>query len=153
MVMFVRLKTQLIKIFSINTHTIGLLVIAAIAISVTYSSAKIIHKNYTLQQQITMLKQQNQLQEQTNVNQKLKNQYYTTDAYLELAARRYFNKSVPGERVVLVPETVAKKHAAPKLDPTTAIISSSKDPWFIKNWRAWADFLSGKPIDNQKSQG
>ena len=149
--MFNKLKTQLVKIFSINTHTIGLLVIVAIAVSVTYSSAKIIHKNYTLQQQITILQQQNQLQEQINVNQKLKNQYFTTDAYLELAARRYFNKSAPGERVVLVPETVANKHAAPPIKKKTVIISSTKDPWFIKNWRAWADFLSGKPVDEKQS--
>lgn len=149
--MFNRLKIQLIKIFSINTHTIGLLVIVAIAVSVTYSSAKIIHKNYTLQQQITILQQENQLQEQINVNQKLKNQYFTTDAYLELAARRYFNKSAPGERVVLVPETVANKHAAPPLEPKTIEVSINKDPWFIKNWRSWADFLSGKPVNEQQN--
>lgn len=148
--MFNRLKIQLVKIFSINTHTIGLLVIVAIAVSVTYSSAKIIYKNYTLQQQITILQQQNQLQEQINENQKLKNQYFTTDAYLDLAARRYFNKSTPGERVVLVPETVANKHAAPPLDQKTIVISSSTDPWFIKNWRAWIDFLSGKTTNDKQ---
>lgn len=147
--MFTKLKVYLIKIFSINTHTIGLLVIVAIAVSVTYSSAKIIHKNYTLQQQITILQQQNQLQEQINVNQKLKNQYFTTDAYLELAARRYFNKSAPGERVVLVPESVANKHAAPPAEQNTVAIAASKDPWFINNWRAWADFLSGKPVNDR----
>lgn len=148
-VMFLRIKLFLTKIFTINTHTVGLLVIIAIAVSVTYSSAKIIHKNYGIQQQITILKQQNDLQAQININQKLKNQYYNTDAFLELAARRYFNKSSPGERVVLIPESIAKQHAAAPLGPPDKEVYTSSDPWFIKNWRAWADFLSGKPIANK----
>lgn len=147
--MFLRIKSFLAKMFTINTHTVGLLVIVAIAVSVTYSSAKIIHKNFVIQQQITILKQQNDLQDQININQKLKNQYYNTDAFLELAARRYFNKSSPGERVVLIPESIAKQYAADSLEEPDKTVYSSSDPWVIKNWRAWADFLSGKPISNK----
>jgi cell division protein FtsB len=142
-----KLHTAIQKISSIDTRTIGLIAVLIVAISVTYSSAKIIHKNYQLEQQITILQQENALQEQVNSNQKLTNEYYKTDAYLDLAARKFFNKAAAGETLVLVPEEVALRYATamPTENPES---SSDKTPIFIKNWRMWINFLSGKPIDN-----
>jgi cell division protein FtsB len=108
-----KLHTAIQKISSIDTRTIGLIAVLIVAISVTYSSAKIIHKNYQLEQQITILQQENALQEQVNSNQKLTNEYYKTDAYLDLAARKFFNKAAAGETLVLVPEEVALRYATP----------------------------------------
>jgi cell division protein FtsB len=142
-----KLHTAIQKISSIDTRTIGLIAVLIVAISVTYSSAKIIHKNYQLEQQITILQQENALQEQVNSNQKLTNEYYKTDAYLDLAARKFFNKAAAGETLVLVPEEVAMRYTTPIPDPTNN--SSNKNaPTFLTNWRTWINFLSGKPIDN-----
>jgi len=142
-----KLHTAIQKISSIDTRTIGLIAVLIVAISVTYSSAKIIHKNYQLEQQITILQQENALQEQVNSNQKLTNEYYKTDAYLDLAARKFFNKAATGETLVLVPEEVAMRYTTPIPDPTKN--SSNKNtPTFLTNWRTWINFLSGKPIDN-----
>jgi cell division protein FtsB len=141
-----KIQTVLHKILQVNAHTLGLIAILAIAISVTYSTAKIIHKNYTLEQEITILRQENSLQEQVNANQKLKNEYYTTDAYLDLAARRYFNRASPGERLVLVPESIAQKFITP-IPENLGTENSVKPPTIIQNWRQWLDFFSGKPID------
>ncbi len=136
------------KISSIDTRTIGLGAVLIVAISVTYSSAKIIHKNYQLEQQITILQQENSLQEQVNGNQKLTNEFYKTDAYLDLAARKFFNKAAAGETLVLVPEEVAIKFTTPVPDPTSNP-NNKKAPTFLTNWRTWIDFLGGKPIDTQ----
>ena len=141
-----KIQNTLHKILQVNAHTLGLIAILAIAISVTYSTAKIIHKNYTLEQEITILKQENALQEQVNANQKLKNEYYTTDSYLDLAARRYFNKAAPGERLVLVPDSVAQKFITP-LPENLDTSENTKPPTVIQNWREWLDFFSGKPIN------
>ena len=117
--------------------------IVIVALAVTYSTAEIIHKNYMLQQQITELEQQNIILEQKNINQQLQNNYYQTDAYLELAARRYFNKSTPGETLVLVPENVSLSYT--KEGTSSPQENTSSQPVFIKNWHKWYDFLSGLP--------
>ncbi|MCU0667072.1 MAG: septum formation initiator family protein [Patescibacteria group bacterium] len=146
--MLEKFQNFLHKIFQINAHTIGLIAIVLVAVSVTYSTAKIIHKNYTLEQEISILKQENFLQEQTNTNQKLKNEYFTTDAYLDLAARRYFNRASPGERLVLVPESVANTFITP-LPKTLDSTTKPQPPTIIQNWRKWIDFFSGNPINQE----
>jgi cell division protein FtsB len=147
--MIEKLKNIINKITSIDTKTIGLIIIGVVAISVTYSSAKIIHKNYQLEQEITVLQQQNSLQEQTNKNQKLKNEYYKTDAFLDLAARKFFNKAAPGETLILVPEEVAMARTIPMPETTVNTAPSASSPNFITNWRLWMDFFSGKPIASE----
>lgn len=144
--MIQRIKIIVKNILNIDARTIGLIAVLAVAVSVTYSSAKIIHKNYQLEQQITQLQQENMLKEQINKNQKLKNEYYTTDAFLDLAARRYFNKAAPGETLVLVPKDIAMSYTTPLPSPADTS-NAPKEPSFINNWRLWLDFLSGKPID------
>ena len=142
-----KIKALIQKIGTIDARTLGLLAMLFVAISVTYSSAKIIHKNYQLEQQITALQQENALQDQINQNQKLTNEYYKTDAYLDLAARKFFNKAAPGEILILVPEEVAMSFTTPM--PNAADDSANaKTPTFITNWRTWLNFLSGKPIDS-----
>jgi hypothetical protein len=84
------------------------------------------------------------LQEQINKNQDLKNDYYKTDAYLDIAARRYANKAAPGEQLYLVPKDVALKYVAPP--PNNETPKQNSEPTFVKNWRSWLNFLSGKPI-------
>lgn len=134
------------KVLSIDSRTIGLIAVLLVALSVTYGSAKIIHKNYGLEQQITELRNKNALQEQINANQKLKNQYYTTDDYLDIAARRFFNKAAPGETLVLVPEKTALSYTTPPPEALSGEDDAST-PEFIQNWRIWLDFLSGEPIE------
>jgi cell division protein FtsB len=143
-----KIKALIQKIATIDARTLGLLAMLFVAISVTYSSAKIIHKNYQLEQQITALQQENALQDQVNQNQKLTNEYYKTDAYLDLAARKFFNKAAPGEILILVPEEVAMSCTTPVPD-TSKDGETTQTPTFIQNWRTWLNFLSGKPIDGQ----
>jgi cell division protein FtsB len=143
-----RLHSLFQRLSAIDARTVGLLAILLVAVSVTYSSAKIIHKNYQLEQQITVLQQENALQEQINKNQKLTNEYYKTDAYLDLAARKFFNKAAPGEVLVLVPEEVAMSYTTPPKQNDTSS-QPRKTPEFITNWRKWLDFLSGKPISSE----
>lgn len=144
-----KIHTLIQKISSIDARTIGLGAVIIVAISVTYSSAKIIHKNYQLEQQITILQQENTLQEQINTNQKLTNEFYKTDAYLDLAARKFFNKAAAGETLVLVPEEVAMKYTTPQPELSTAN-GAAATPTFLTNWRTWFNFLSGKPITNNE---
>ena len=142
-----KIQSIIHKVSSIDTRTIGLFFVLIVAVSVTYSSAKIIHKNYQLEQQITILQQENVLQEQINSNQKLTNEFYKTDAYLDLAARKFFNRAAQGETLVLVPEEVAMKYTTPVPGPNNSA-NTKPTPTFLTNWRTWLNFLSGKPIQD-----
>ena len=127
-----------------DTKNLGIYAIAIIALSVAWSSAKIIQKNYELEKQIAKVDQQVSVQEQINKNQKLKNEYFKTDAYLDLASREYFGKSTPGERLILVPTEVAQAFVKPE---TVASINKSQikpKPKIIQNWEKWLNFYKGK---------
>jgi cell division protein FtsB len=127
-----------------STHSIGLYLFLIISLSVAWSTAKIIQKNYELQQQITMLEQQVSIQQQQNKNQQLKNLYYQTDTFLELGARKYFSKTLPGERVYVVPKSVALANTKPEQAPVAKPNTPKTHTKFIQNWLDWGNFLQGK---------
>ena len=127
-----------------DTKNLGLYAVFIIALSVTWSSIKIIQKNYELEKQINQLQQEVTIQDQTNKNQKLKNEYYKTDAYLDLAARKYFGKSAPGERLILVPADISQKYIHPEAQQATAKTTIRTAPKFIQNWQDWINFFLHK---------
>jgi hypothetical protein len=87
------------------------------------------------------LQARNQVWQLENENLKLKNQYLSTDTYLELTAREQFGKGAKDEKLILVPKEIALSRA-PKLTetPTTKQLASANTPSYLKNLRAWRDF-------------
>lgn len=126
-----------------DVRLLGLTIFVGVALLVTWSGVSVIQTNYELQQRIARLEQENQLQQLKNENLKLKNQYYQTDRYLELEARRNFGKAAPGETVVLVPETVALAHVKdlPEETAAEAVEKTADKPAYQKNFEAWMEFL------------
>lgn len=109
----------------------------------SWSGVKVIETNYELQKQIAQLDQQNQIQELINANLKLQNEFYKTDTYLELSARKQFGKGAPGEKLMLVPKSVALLHAKElPADKSKNSESQSDDKQESQsNFSAWMDFL------------
>ncbi len=126
-----------------DTRAIGLAAFGIIAILVTWSGIKAVQKNYTLQKQISELRQQNEVKKLENENLKLSNQYYETDRFLELAARRQFGKAAPGETVVFVPKSVALSNTADlsKTDETKKSEKAAEKPAYQRNFQKWIDFF------------
>lgn len=126
-------------------HNLGMLVIAVVALSVSWTSIKVIQRNYNLMKQISVLEQEVKLGEVLSANQKLMNEYYKTDTYLEIAARKQFNKALPGEQLMLVPKTVALR----SLPSTNEEPNDYKQPEEkLKKWQQWVRFLSGRAISD-----
>lgn len=139
--MFQKIKNnQTLKIV-FDTRNLGLYVLAIVALSVTWSSIKSIQKNYELEKRITKLQQEVLILEQQAKNQKLKNEYYRTDAYLDIAVRKYFNKASSGEQLIIVPSEVAKKYTFAEPQVTKTDESKSDKPQFIQNWQDWINFF------------
>lgn len=132
-----------------DTRALGLVAFGVVAVLVSWSGMKAIQTNYGLQQQIAKLQQQNQVAELENNNQKLRNEYYKTDEFLELSARRQFGKAAPGEKVYLVPKKVALANA-PELSQDKKAAKLEADthkPTYQKNFEAWMNFFLHRQHD------
>jgi predicted nuclease with TOPRIM domain len=106
----------------------------------------VLQNNYKLEKELARLKQQASVQQLENENLKLKNQYYETDQYLELSARRQFDKAAPGESAYLIPASVAhsKTIEIPKEQQTALPATPKAKPKYRQNIDDWLDFLLHK---------
>jgi len=133
-----------IKKYQLNdVRNIGLVLFGFMAAAVTWSGAKAIQLNFDLQKRVVVLQEQNKVQELQNETQALKNEYYKTDEYKELAARRLFGKAAPGEKVYVIPKTVALKYVSadpPPVVPATAP-NPVKLPAYQQHVQDWLDFF------------
>ena len=144
-------NNQTLKSFG-DIRSLGMLAFGLISILVTWSSVKVVQTNYDLQKQISAITQQNEVQSLANNNLKLKNQYFNTNEYLELAARRHFNKAYPGEKLVIIPKEVALAHSIDVPKPKTAADSAAETveasgSSMQRNFNAWLDFLFHRQAD------
>ena len=116
-------------------------IFAVLALLVTWSGVKSIQTNYTLQKQIAALKQQNNVQKLENTNLSLQNQYFNSDQYLELAARQNFGLAAPGEKEVIVPQSVAMAYTVNMPTTNQDIVVTPPQAAYQKNFQSWVDFF------------
>jgi len=120
----------------------GLLVFLIIVLLITWSGVKAIQTNYGLQQQISQINAEVQVQQLENNNLQLENEYYNTNQYLELSARQDFGLAAPGETEVIIPTSVALSHIVPISQQISAVQKSeSRQPKWQYNFQAWIDFF------------
>lgn len=122
---------------------VGFAVFGVIVLLVSWSGVKVIETNFELQKQLSKLRQENQVAELANNNLKLQNQYYGTDQYLEIQARRQFGKGLPGEKLILIPKSVALAHTVDlQAQPEQTVKkSASRKPLYQRNFEAWRKFI------------
>lgn len=70
----------------------------------TYQSITAMSRNWTLSERLSSEKKSLELLEVEIDTLELENAYYRTEEYQELAARRFANKQLPGEKMVYLPE-------------------------------------------------
>lgn len=136
---------QLLRYFR-DIRVVGLLIFGIIVLMISWSGVSVIETNYGLEKQVAKLKKENDVRQLENQNLKLKNEYYNTDQYLELQARKQFGRAAPGETVLLVPKSVAMAHSVdvpmPKSDESPGEQSENKS-----NFQAWLDFFLHRKYD------
>ncbi len=140
-----KLKTKNIANY-FTFGAIGIYVVAIVSISVAWAGTKAIQRNYQLLREVAVLEQEADISRQRVENQKLLNEYYKSDAFLELAARRQLNKAAPGEKLLIVPKEVALSKLP---ESTQDKADSDKDTKAdLANWQAWLRFLTGRGFDD-----
>jgi cell division protein FtsB len=127
-----------------DTRVLGLIAFGIVALLVSWSGVKTIQTNYELQKQIASLEQQNMVKKLENDNQKLRNEYYKTDQFLELAARRQFGKAAPGEKLYIVPKKVALANSIDISKKDTAQEKAKIKSGVRKNLQDWFEFFIHK---------
>lgn len=131
-----------LKQFS-DIRIIGLLAFGFVVLLVAWSSLKTLQLNYELEKEKASLEQKNRIKKLENENLRLQNVYFESDEYLQLSARRQLNKAKPGEKLYLIPKSVAMSHTV-QLPKTKQEIRQEKErskSRFSKNLEAWRDFF------------
>ncbi len=126
----------------------GQIVFVVLVLLITWSGIKSIQTNYGLQKQISVLKQQNAVQQLQNNNLKLQNDYFNTDQYLELAARQNFGLASSGEKELVVPANVALAYTVDIPNKTAPAAADTKQPAYQKNVESWVNFFLHRPSSN-----
>ena len=129
----------------LDVRNIGLYIFGVVVLAIAWSGAKTVQNNYDLQKKISTLQQQNDVLSLENQNAQLQNQYYKTNQYLELSARQNLGLAAPGESVLLVPQSTARKYIDPKIGQSSndsKKIDNRKG--YVKNLESWRDFLLGR---------
>ncbi len=126
-----------------DVRFLGFMVFGVMVLLASWSGVRVIEANYVLQKQIAQLDQQNVVDQLENDNLRLKNDYYKTDTYLELQARKALGKGAPGETLILVPKDIALKYAKelPNTDKTEQKQTKKDKPTYRQNFDDWIDFI------------
>lgn len=119
----------------------GQVVFVVIVLLISWSGIKTIQTNYSLQKQISALRQENDVQKLKNTNLALQNQYLNSNQYLELTARQNFGLANPGEKEVIVPEAVALAYTSDAAMPLQAPSADAHRPGYQRNFESWVDFF------------
>ena len=121
-----------------SVENIVLIIAIAMCLMWTYQSIEAMSRNWELVEKLNM---NNKTLELTKIEvemAQLENEYYNSDEFKELNARRYANKQLSGEQMVYLPENteVAKnKHA--KVEPE--IVKASEKE--LSNFEKWMAYL------------
>lgn len=126
-----------------DMRNLGMIIFVMVALLVTWSGIKVVQTNYDLQKKISVMRQEVELKKLENSNLELRNKYLETDQYLELAARKQYNKALPGEKLLIVPKSVAMAHSIDQevAKPASADSAKNEGPFYERNFNAWIDFM------------
>lgn len=126
-----------------DIRVIGLVAFGVVVVLVSWSILNVLQVNYELEKQKADLAQKNEIQKLQNENLNLQNVYFQSNEYLELNARRQLNKAAPGEKLYLVPESVAMAHTVnlPKSQQQIEQEKQQHKSSYRRNLEAWKDFF------------
>ncbi|MEK7626303.1 MAG: septum formation initiator family protein [Patescibacteria group bacterium] len=145
---YLRKFLKLIESILRDTRALALIGFAVIAVLVAWNSVGVLQQNYELEKKISSLKQRNDVAKLENENQKLRNKYYESDEYLELTARRQLGKAKEGEKLYLIPRSLAESSSI-NVKP---IVEDIPEPEIQKNRyqrniESWIRFFKGESSD------
>ncbi len=98
----------------------------------TYQSITAMSRNWSLTERLTAEKKSLELLNVEVETAELENEYYKSDEYQELLARRVLDKQLPGEKLVVMPNN--SEEAKNKHKTTITIDKNDRDYSNIEKW-------------------
>ena len=92
--------------------------------------------------------QETRIQKLENTNLSLENEYFNSNQYLELAARQDFGLGAPGDKLIIVPESVAMSYTVSIPVTAGSATADAKQPGYQKNFQSWVDFFLHRQSGN-----
>ena len=106
----------------------------------TYQSIMAMSRNWDLSEKLTSEKKELELLTIETEAAELENEYYRSNEYQELTARKYLDKQLPGEKMVVLPEN--SEMAQNKHKETARQIQDTEEEY--TNFEKWMKFLFPK---------
>lgn len=101
----------------LSIENVVLVVAVFLCLVWTYQSIAAMSRNWELSERLAVEKKNLELLEVEVETAELENEYYKTEEYQEIAARKYLDKKLSGEEMVVMPENSAvakEKHKVVK---------------------------------------
>ena len=131
---FRRLKYKMRHDF-LTVENVVLLVAIALCLLWTYQSITAMSRNWSLAERLTTERKELELLEVEVELAELENDYYRSDEYQELMARKYLDKKLAGENMVVMPENSEQaKNKYKQVQP-------EKEEKEYSNFEKWMMFL------------
>lgn len=119
-----------------STENIILVVAIFLCALWTYQSIVSMSRNWTLHEELSSIEKERDLLSLEIESMELENAYYSSAEYQEIAARKYLDKQLPGEKMVPLPansETAKNKHVVKTV--------SKVQEQDISNFEKWMRFI------------
>jgi cell division protein FtsL len=126
-----------------NPELIAGAVITVTVVAVTINTSAVIMQNYTLQRDVQVAEQKVAIAQAELDTQRLRNNYYKSDAFMDIAARKQLSKGAPGEKLIIVPKSVAMSYVPAQATQAASDQVSQAADKNTSNLHKWARFLSG----------
>ena len=125
-----------------NPELIAGSVIAITVVAVTINTSSVIMQNYTLERDVRVAEQKVAIAQAELETQKLENNHYKSDAFLDIASRKQLSKGLPGEKLIIVPKSVALTYVPAKV-PKSVNTTNDSHSANSSNVSKWLQFVSG----------
>ncbi len=112
-----------------------LLVAIALCLVWTYQSVAAMSRNWELSETLTTEKKELELLSAEVETAELENDYYKTEEYQELLARKYLDKKMTGENMVVMPENSEEAKNKHK------VVRAEKTEKNYSNFERWMMYL------------
>lgn len=117
-----------------------IIIAATFCLAWTWGSIAAMTRNWSLSQEVLEYQREKSLLELEVEMLELENEYYRSNEYQELAARKYQNKKLPGEVMVYLPANSGAARAKHQSSTTQEVISETEER---TNFQQWIAFLFG----------
>lgn len=128
---FVRKAIYRLKHGLLSVENVALLVAVLLCAMWTVQATVAMSRNWSLTEQLNLERKKLELLEIDVETAELENEYYKTEEYQELAARRHAGKQLPGENMVYLPEEHEPNHSE---QADELVENTSREPSNFEKW-------------------